>query len=79
MSQEINIIDYRNARFQGFQNDNHYHGLNAILNEDFSFFLSNWKNGIVDGPAFLIFPNDKIFYGFFRSDKANGLCCYDMG
>ena len=79
MSQEINIIDYRNARFQGQQNNYHFHGLNAILNEDFSFFLSNWKNDIVDGPSFLIFPNDKIFYGFFKDDKANGLCCYDMG
>ena len=79
MSQEINIIDYRNARFQGFLEDNHYHGLNAILNQDFSLFLSHWKYGVVDGPCFLIFPNDKIFYGFFKNDKAVGLCCYDMG
>ena len=78
MNPQINIIDYRNGRFQGFTKDELYHGLGAILTDDFIFGLTYWQDGIANGPSILIFPDEKIFYGEFYNDVAYGYCCYDM-
>ena len=79
MSRQINIIDYRNGRYQGFLKDENYHGWGAILDDDFTFYLSHWTDNQADGPCFLIFPDEKLFYGSFYQNRAYGPCCYDLG
>lgn len=79
MDQKIKIIDYRNGRFQGFLDEECYSGLGATLDDEFGFSLSYWKNGSMNGPCLFIFPDEKLFYGQFLNNRAQGVCCYDMG
>lgn len=39
--------------------------------------LSRWQNGGIDGPCFVMFPNEQIFYGKFRNGMIDGICCFD--
>lgn len=47
------------------------------MDDEFSFILAEWRNGVIDGPCFIMFPNEQIFYGNFRNGNVDGLCCFD--
>ena len=59
----LDIIDYRNLRYQGETKDNQPHGLGIIIDYNHLFCLAVWKEGKICGPAFIVFSDSKIFCG----------------
>lgn len=50
-----------------------------LFTDDFTLCIANWRNNELYGPCFMVFPDDKLFYGGFLDGRMNGCCCYDMG
>jgi hypothetical protein len=49
------------------------------MSEDFFFCLGHWSGGSIEGPLIALFPDEKIFYGYFRESYPEGLCCFEVG
>lgn len=59
----LDIIDYRNLRYQGETKDDKPHGVGMIIDYRWIFCLCLWNDGNIQGPVFIVFPNNKIFCG----------------
>lgn len=72
----LGLIDYRNLRYQGEVHDNLPHGLGILMDYNHLFCLAQWQRGKIVGPAFIVFPDSKIFCGRIRNNELDGLCCF---
>lgn len=72
----LESIAYRNAKYQGFSYNSQKDGLGIILDVDFLFCLSNWKQDIAYGPCLIIFPNRDYLLGRIRDKKLQDICTY---
>ena len=53
MKQHINshlTLDYRNARYEGYiDGQGSRNSLGILIDDDLSFYVSHWKNNLLDG------------------------------
>lgn len=59
--------------------DGRFHGLGILLHDDLTFCLAIWSDQLFSGPAFIVLPDEKIFYGEFKSGHFSGFCCFHIG
>jgi hypothetical protein len=79
-SQQLRILDYRNAKYQGSIT-----GINLIrnghallLDPNYLFVMANWQNGKIEGHSFIVYPDDSIFYGFIDNNSPANFCCFQL-
>mgnify|MGYP000872904330 CR=1 FL=1 len=61
---KTSIIDYRNARYQGHvDNQENRQNLGILVNDDLSFYVSNWKNNLLNGQTLVYISHGKYIYG----------------
>lgn len=69
-------IDFRNARYQGGIYKSRPHGLGIAIDYNHLFCLVVWREGKIDGPAFVVLPDFKILCGRMRENQLSGLSCF---
>jgi len=47
-----------------------------ILDHNFLLTLGIWKNGVINGECFLLFPDSTYFYGNLKSTIPDKLSCF---
>lgn len=57
------IRDFRNARYQGEMQNGQPNGIGIVIDYNYLFCLAEWKDGLIDGPTFIVFPDSRIFCG----------------
>lgn len=58
------VIDYRNARYQGSVNQSSCrHGLGIMVDDDLSFYVSQWNNNLLNGETLVYISHGKYIYG----------------
>lgn len=72
----LNFIDFRDASYQGEIKDGKPHGLGIVIDSNQLFCLAQWVAGRIEGPAFVVFPDCKVFCGRLREGRMEGLCCF---
>ena len=72
----LNFIQYRNAVYQGHTNLTRPHGLGIFIDNQLTFLLAEFKDGEIDGPVFVVYPDCKIFCGRIKGKQLSGLCCF---
>lgn len=77
---ELRIIDYRNGKYQGTTVGVQMtrEGVGMILDHNYLFAIATWKQGFVDGPAIIVFPDCTMFYGFLKNRLPVGIGCYQV-
>lgn len=58
------VIDYRNARYQGhIDSQSNRQSLGILIDDDLSFYVSHWKNNLLDGETLVYIAHGKYIYG----------------
>jgi hypothetical protein len=70
------IRDYRNLRYQGETKDNLPDGVGIAIDYNYLFCLAEWRRGKIDGAAFVVFPDSKIFCGRINNNQLDGLSSF---
>ena len=72
----MKCIDYRNARYQGDTHLHRPHGVGIAIDINHLFCLAHWKQGRVNGPFFVVYPDGKILCGHMHDNHLSSLCCF---
>lgn len=71
---EVQQLDYRNAKYQGPVDSNYQRdGLGILIDDDLSFYASNWKSGKLNGCTLIYLAQSKYIYGQWENNEPNGL------
>lgn len=74
------LIDYRNARFQGFTNSHSVrNGFGILIDDDLSFYASNWKDGKLNDDTVIYISHGKYIYGQWHENEPHGLNVFRIG
>lgn len=49
--------------------ENHIIILGILIDDNYSFVLSEWKENKIEGPFFMVYPDESILYGFIEKQK----------
>lgn len=77
--------DCINATFQGYfskeklKEDQTLSGVGIVIDDEFNFFLSEWKDNQLNGPSFMRMITNHILYGNFSQNLPQGLLAISMG
>ena len=52
------------------------HGIGIIIDVNHLFCLAKWNSGLIDGPVFIVYPDNKIFCGKMKGKNLSGPCCF---
>lgn len=71
----IQIIDYRNARYQGAidSGSNKPNGFGIVLDDNMNVYCSEWRQGLMDGMTFIYFTNGDCLYGQWKQGLPHGI------
>lgn len=62
-------IDYRNAKYQGLVNEStQRHGFGILIDDDLSFYVSNWDHGKLHGPTLIYINHAQYIYGEWHNN-----------
>jgi hypothetical protein len=53
-------------------------GVGMVLDHNYLFAIAAWKQGTADGPAFIVFPDCTLFFGFLKGKLPVGIGCYQV-
>lgn len=67
-------LDYRNARYEGRTKKGMPHGEGIVIDLNYLFCLASWREGQIDGPCFVVFPDGSIFCGRIIEKQMVGMC-----
>lgn len=73
------LIDYRNAKYQGFVQDLQPQGFGIALDERMHFIAGSWQNGVLSGRAVVFYSHCKYIYGEWEEGVPHGLNVFRMG
>lgn len=60
----MEIVDYRNGKYQGPLNaQRQRHGPGILLDDDLTFHASHWNRNALQGPTLLYLAHGKYMYG----------------
>jgi len=59
----LDVLDYRNGRYQGQTLFKQPHGVGIFLTLNFTFIVAYWKHGKIDGKALVVYANGSMFAG----------------
>jgi hypothetical protein len=58
------VVDYRNAKYQGeTNNQQHRNGFGILIDDDLSFYVSNWNDGKLNDDTMIYISHGKYIYG----------------
>ncbi len=49
-----------------------------MIDDNYSFVLSEWKEDTIDGPFFMVYPDESILYGYIEKQKIGEIVCYEV-
>lgn len=89
VTKQLRILDYRNGKYQGFTIQDSFikDGLGTwqpyiiigiLIDDNYSFLLTEWKQDAIDGPFFMVYPDESIMYGFIEKQKIGEMVCYEV-
>lgn len=52
--------------------------MGAILDHNYLLSIAAWRDGIVEGEVFIVFPDCTTFYGFLKNKLPQGVGCYQV-
>lgn len=74
------LIDYRNARFQGFTNvQSTRDGFGILVDDDLSFYATTWKDGKINDDTVIYISHGKYIYGQWQENEPHGLNVFRIG
>jgi len=74
------ILDYRNGKYQGPTTSNHQrHGLGIFIDDDLTFYISQWRQSKLNGPTLIYLSHGKYIYGEWKNNEPHGLNIYRSG
>lgn len=68
-------FDYRNAKYQGEIDPvtEVRTGSGILIDDDLSFYASNWKDGKINGSSVIYMSHGKYIYGQWYNNEPHGL------
>lgn len=65
----MQIVDYRNAKFQGTLNEaNQRNNFGVLIDDDLSFYISNWKDNRLNASTLVYIAHGKYIYGEWKDN-----------
>lgn len=65
----IEIVDYRNGKYQGLTNaHSQRHGLGIFIDDDLTFYISHWDENRLKGPTLIYISHGKYIYGEWKNN-----------
>jgi hypothetical protein len=49
-----------------------------LIDDNYSFILAEWANNKIEGPFFVIYPDESILYGTIKNDNIDEVVCYQV-
>lgn len=76
----METLDYRNGKYQGPVNgQRRRHGLGIFIDDDLTFYASNWKQNKLHGQTLLYISHGKYIYGEWKDNVLSGLAVFRCG
>lgn len=65
----MDIVDYRNGKYQGSVASNKQrHGMGIFIDDDLTFYISNWQQNKLNGPTLIYLTHGKYMYGEWKNN-----------
>lgn len=78
MASYTGAVDCRNLKYQGTLQGRTYAGIGMVLEQDFTFVVSDWKGVLPSGHTLLVLPSRDYFYGNLGNNRPDGVCSLSM-